>query len=306
MLSEDVRRELAAIAPERDCDRLAELSGLFHTAGSLHLHGRGEFSVHLDVSESAVARRAFRLLRSFGVEAEVRTYRQPTFSRATRYQIHVGGSGRALEVLAEAGVVSASHAPLEVPPKRVVGRGCCRRAYLRGALLGGGSVSGPRSPHLEIRSGARAGAELLVWAAAQEDVILRVHDRGRHASAYAKGVDAIADVLALAGAGDTALALDEHVVVAEARARANRLANADHANLVRSSRAAHAQARAIRRLADTQRLEALRPQLREIAELRLRYPSMSLRELAAKCRPAATKAAVHRRLTKLVRLAADD
>ncbi len=31
-LSDDLRDELAAIAPESDCDRLAELSGLFHVA----------------------------------------------------------------------------------------------------------------------------------------------------------------------------------------------------------------------------------------------------------------------------------
>ena len=41
-LSEDVRNELAAIAPRRECDKLAELSALFHTAGSIHLRGRGE------------------------------------------------------------------------------------------------------------------------------------------------------------------------------------------------------------------------------------------------------------------------
>ena len=34
-LSEDLRNELAAIAPERDCYRLAELSGLAHSAGRL-------------------------------------------------------------------------------------------------------------------------------------------------------------------------------------------------------------------------------------------------------------------------------
>jgi cell division protein WhiA len=306
MLSEDVRRELAAIEPRRDCDRLAELSGLFHTAGRLHLLAHGEFSVHLDVSESAVARRAFGLLRTFAVEAEIRTYRQRAFAGATRYQIHVPGSERALEVLVEAGVLSAPHAPLEAPPRRVVGRACCRGAYLRGALLGGGSVSGPRSPHLEVRSASRAGAELLAWAAAQEDVPLRVHDRGRHALAYAKSAEAIADALALAGAGDTALAIDEHGVVAEARARANRVANADHANLVRSSRAAHAQTRAIRLLGEAGRLQALPQELQEIAELRLRHPSLSLRELAAKCRPPATKAAAHRRLARLVRLASED
>ena len=58
-LSEDLRNELAAIAPRSDCDRLAELSGLFHTAGSVHLRGRGEVSVHLDVADSG--RRAPRV-----------------------------------------------------------------------------------------------------------------------------------------------------------------------------------------------------------------------------------------------------
>ena len=305
-LSDEVRRELAAIEPRRDCDRLAELSGLFHTAGSLHLLGHGEFSVHLDLAESAVARRAVGLVRSFGVEAEIRTYTRHAFERGTRYQLHLPGEPRALEVLNEAGVLSSAHAPLEAPPKRVVGRSCCRRAYLRGALLGGGSVSGPRAAHLEIRTASRAGAELLAWVAAQEDVTLRVHDRGRHAIAYAKGAEPIADILALAGAGDAALAIDEHAVVAEARARANRVANADHANLVRASRAAYSQVQAIRLLEEEGTLERLSASLREIAELRLRHPSLSLRELAAKCRPPATKAAVHRRLSKLVSLAKDD
>ena len=302
-LSEDVRRELAGVEPQKHCDRLAELSGLFHTAGSLHLRGHGEFSVHLDLAESAVARRAFGLVRTFGVEAEIRTYTRHAFDRATRYQLHVAGGSRALEVLHEAGVLSAQHAPLEAPPKKVVGRSCCRRAYLRGALLGGGSVTGPRAPHLEIRTASRAGAELLAWVAQQEEVELRVHDRGRHAIAYAKGAEPIADILALAGAGDAALALDEHSVVAEARARANRIANADHANLVRSSRAAHLQVRAIHQLEADGALARLSPPLREIAELRLRHPSASLRELAAKCRPPATKAAAQRRLAKLVNMA---
>ncbi len=302
-LSDDVRRELATIEPRRRCDRLAELSGLFHTAGSLHLRGRGELAVHVDVSESAVARRAFGLLRQLGVHAEIRTYRQRALAGATRYQIHVSGTEGALAVLVEAGVVSAKHAPLEAPPKRVVGRTCCRRAYLRGAFLGAGSVSGPRAPQLEIRTAGRAGAELVVWAAAREEVRLLVHDRGRHAIAYAKAAESIADLLALVGAGDAALAIDEHGVVAEARASANRLANADHANLRRAGRAAHAQLQAIRSLAETGRLERLPAGLREAAELRLRHPSIPLGELAAKCRPPVSKASMHRRLGRLIALA---
>jgi DNA-binding protein WhiA len=302
-LSEDLRSELAQIAPRADCDRLAELSGLFHSAGRLHLRGRGEVSVHLDVSDSSVARRAFRLLRELGVESEIRTYHRRAFERALRYQLHVVGGEDALRVLNDAGVLDARHAPLERPPRRVVRRSCCRRAYLRGALLGGGSLSGPRSPHLEIRATGLDGAEFLAELATKEGLSLGVLDRGRHAVAYAKGTEAIVDVLSAAGANDAVLVFEERAVVGVTRSRANRLANADHANLVRTSRAAHVQAQAVRRLVEDGRLEQLSPRLREAAELRLRHPSLSLRDLASKCRPPITKAALHQRLTKVVRAA---
>jgi len=297
--SDDVRNELAAVAPRKECDRLAELSGLAHAAGSVHLRGRGEVAVHLDLGSSAVARRAFALLRSFGVASEIRTYTQRAFERPTRYQLHVSGDARALQVLHEAGVLTARLAPLERAPKRVVARSCCRGAYLRGALLGGGSLSGPRAPHLELRAASLAGAEFLAAVAAEEGLELYVTDRGRHAVAYAKGAETIAGVLAAAGASDAVLALEERAVLGATRAAANRLANADHANLVRTSRAAHAQVQALRRLD----LDELPGSLREIAELRLRHPTLSLRELARRCRPSISKASAHRRLRKLVRLA---
>src|SRR5436305_190665 len=82
--SEDIRQELARVAPRRRCDTLAELSALTHTAGSLHLRGHGEIALHLDLSSSAVARRAFQLLRDLGVESEIRTYRQRALAPPTR------------------------------------------------------------------------------------------------------------------------------------------------------------------------------------------------------------------------------
>lgn len=299
-LSDDLRDELAQIAPTRRCCRHAELSALFHASGAWHLRG-GTVAVHLDLAGSAAARRAFALLRDLGVRSEIRTYSRRAFDRATRYQLHVEVDDRALVVLREAGVLSPSGAPLEHPPKRVVGRSCCRGAYLRGAILGAGSLSGPRDPHLELRTTGIEGARFIAILAAREEVKLHVAERRTHAVAYAKGHETIADVLALAGAGDTALRLEEHAVLAGLRADANRLANADEANLVRSARAAHEQVEAINAVG----LDALPEHLVEIAELRLRHPSASLRELAAKARPPITKAAAHRRLREITRLVAN-
>jgi DNA-binding protein WhiA len=302
-LSEEVRSELAAIAPRRQCCRLAELSALVRGAGSIHLRGAGRIALHLELASSAVARRAFALLRSYGVPCEIRAYRQQAFERARRFQIHVDDEARAVQALEESGVLDARLAPRSTPPRRVVARSCCRASYLRGAFLASGSVSGPRNAHLELRSAGVEGAEFLAGLARTEGIPLSVHDRGRHAIAYAKAADAIAELLAFMGAHDAAIRFGESAVVASTKARANRLANADHANIVRASRAADVQVRAIRRLDAAGALDDLPRELRELAALRLRHPTLSLSELARKCRPPATKASAHRRLRKLQRLA---
>jgi cell division protein WhiA len=92
-------------------------------------------------------------------------------------------------------------------------------------------------------------------------------------------------------------------VLAATRSQANRLANADHANLVRTSRAAQAQLRAVERLTRLNRIETLTRQLREIADLRREHPSLSVRELAKKSNPPVSKATAYRRLQKLIYLA---
>ncbi len=302
-LADDVRAELAAIAPTKRCDRLAELSALFHTAGAAHLRGRGAIDLHLDLGSSAAARRAFALLAELRIPSEIRTYVTHSFARATRYQLHVEGAARTLQTLAEAGVLDSEHRPLERPPGRVVARSCCRGAYLRGAFLGAGSLTGPRSPHLEIRTPTMGGASFVRSVCSSEEVRVKVEERPSHARAYAKGWEEIEGYLLAAGVVDAVLGLEERSVVAEMRSEANRLTNADHANLVRTARAAQRQLDAARHLESTGVLEVLPEPLREAARLRLGHPALSLRELAALTSPPATKAAMQRRLARIIALA---
>lgn len=132
---------------------------------------------------------------------------------------------------------------------------------------------------------------------------MAVSERVTHAVAYAKGWEAIESLLATMGASETVLALEERAVVASTREDANRRANADHANLVRTSRAAQAQLEAIAALEHERLLEQLPYELREAAELRRRHPSEPLRELAIRTDPPASRAALHRRLRRLEALA---
>ena len=302
-LVETARAELASTTPTQRCDRLAEISALLHTAGTVHLLGRRKLSFHLDLAESAIARAALGALRSLRIESQIRTYRQRAFKNAMRYQLLIPGSEHALSVLAEAGVVDRDGVPLDRPPGRVVAKACCRSAYLRGAFLGAGSLSGPRSPHLEIRTPSHAGAAFLRTVASSSGVKLRVVDREGGSAAYAKSWESIEGYLSLAGAAETVLRLEERALVADLRGEANRVANADHANLVRQSRAAERQLDAARTLGASGELERTSPSLREAAMLRLKHPSLSMTELARRADPPVTKAAMAGRLARLIDLA---
>ncbi len=201
------------------------------------------------------------------------------------------------DALARPGVLSASGAPLELPPKRVVGRSCCRGAYLRGALLGAGSLSGPRAPHLELRATDREGAGLLAEIAATRGG----RAQGRRAAGPRGGIregrrDDRRSPRARRRERDARSVSTSTPSSPRTRAEANRLANADEANVKRTVDAAQRQLEAIGQLD----LEALPRGLQEIAALRLKHPELSLAELAARCRPPITKAAAHHRMSDAI------
>ena len=234
-----------------------------------YAHGTRAVGIDRIIAESAVARRAYSILKGLRVASGIRTYHRRSFDRAARTQLLVTGSIDAIEVLTQAGVLDHGGLPLDRPPGKVVARPCCRSAYLRGAFLGAGSLSGPGSPHLEVRTPQHAGAAFVRSVASAAGVRLRVADRDSHSIAYAKSWEAIEAYLSVAGAAETVLALEERALVAELRAEANRLANADHANLVRQSRSARTQLDAVELLDDEGLLAVLAPTLLEAAELRL-------------------------------------
>jgi cell division protein WhiA len=303
---EDVRSELCRTLPARPCCRLALLGAVVRTAGSYHLHGRGEVHVEVDVGTHVTARRTVELARGLGAMCEIRSYRAPRLRGPQRFTLVFGSDPRTLQVMHEVGVLGASLAPLPEPPARILARPCCRAVYLRGAFLAGGSVSAPRrAAHLEIRTHDVEGAELLARLAVADGIPLSVRDRGRHAAVYSKRLDAIADLLARIGADDAALLLAEADVVARAKERANRITNCDAANLDRQVAATRRQLAAIERLDAAGELDVLPGPLRAAATLRLEHPDSALQELADLAEPPLAKPTLAARLRRLVERADD-
>jgi hypothetical protein len=113
----------------------------------------------------------------------------------------------------------------------------------------------------------------------------------------------VAGFLAATGAHVAALDVEQQAVVKEVRARANRAANCDSANVRRTGAAASRQLEAIALLERLGRLDHLPEGLREMARVRTENPYANLNELAEAMGEGSTRSAVNHRLRRLVEVA---
>lgn len=279
LVASELKGELARIRPARPCCRRAELLGLLHAAGA---DGRVRTLDH------ATARIAVQLAASIGlpIEAPRHTRAGPLHARG-RHHLEVT-LDRALADRGRPTVVTA----------------CDRRAFLRGVLLGAGSISGgPGGPHVEFVFADRRRATELRRLLAESDVrVSMMRRRGRHV-VYLKGQEQIAGLLQLTGANRALLDFETSRVSRDVRNRLNRLLNAEEANLGRTVRAADRQLQAIARLEAGGELAGLPDGLREAAAQRRRQPDADLDTLASGL--GIGRSAMNHRLRRLVELAAE-
>ena len=184
---------------------------------------------------------------------------------------------------------------------------CCRRAFLRGAFLAGGSVTDPEKRyHLELstthlKASRETGTLLLEMELAAKET-----ERKGSSVLYYKQSESIEDFLTAAGAPVSAMAVMSAKIEKEWRNKANRRVNCDSANVDKTVEAAQEQLAAIRALEERGILQTMPEKLRETAALRREHPEATLSELAELHEPPATKSAVNHRMRKLLATAKEE
>ena len=120
---------------------------------------------------------------------------------------------------------------------------------------------------------------------------------------YFKGSEHIEDLLFFMGAGQSAFRVVDIKIEKDLRNRANRLKNCASANLDKVTKVGVKQAKAIRRIKNKRGFEALPEELKELAQLRMENPDMSLSELAQSLSVPISRSGVNHRLKKLEQMA---
>lgn len=184
---------------------------------------------------------------------------------------------------------------------------CCVSAFLRGAFLACGTVTDPaKDYHLEFSALYRhLAADLAVFLESVCTVKFQpsVTQRKGTYVVYLKGSEQIADLLTYMGASGAAMNLMQAKMLKEVRNYANRKTNFETANIDKTVSASAKQVRAIKKIEGTIGISELPEELREIAQLRMENPEMSLRELGE--RLSISRSGANHRIQRILSIAAD-
>lgn len=263
----------------KDCCCKAELSALIRMNGSLSFSNR-KLVVDIQTENAAIARRIYTLIKKdYDVQVELLVRKKMRLKKNNVYIVRL--SQKAKEILEDLKILEEGFVFAHDISKDLVKKKCCRRSYLRGSFLAGGSVNNPEtsSYHLEIASLYKEHNDALCELMNSFGLNSKTLERKKGYITYLKEAEKITEYLNIIGAVNALLKFEDIRIVRDMRNSVNRLVNCETANLNKTIGAAIRQVENIRYIKESVGLEILPEKLREIAELRVAYQDVTLKEL---------------------------
>lgn len=300
--SADVKNELAHKLDKKKCCQTAELAALLRMGASITLGSNMMLGLSFVTENAAVARKTLTLLKEAGdVQTEVTVSRSQRLKKNNRYALRVVPSPNVRPLMEKLGMLGDAEGALG-RDRALLKKQCCRRAYLRGAFMGGGSINKPEAEcHLEMITGSYAFADTIAGVLKRMGFPAGFTDRKNHYLIYMKDGEAIMDFLSITGAAKALEEFESGRNLKEVRNQVNRLVNCETANLQKTVDAAMYQVECIRRLEEAGELAKQSSALQRTAECRRENPDATLAELAELM--LVTKSCVNHRMRKLVAIA---
>lgn len=186
----------------------------------------------------------------------------------------------------------------------VVRESCCKRAFVRGAFLVGGSITDPEKDyHLEIVTGSDSQADILCSILEDFEIEAKVVARKGNNVVYIKDSEQIAVFLNVMEAHVAMMELENIRILKGVRNDVNRRANCEVANIGKTVAASRRQIEDINFIKEKHGLEKLSEELVYTARLRLEYPEASLSELGRLHEIPVGRSGVNHRLQRLSEIA---
>ena len=302
--SSEIKDEVAKIKVEDYKIILSELAGITPMCGILNFKNN-KISMEYITENAPVARRIFTFLRrSFGFDVEVKNVRSTQLKKNV-FIIYISQDESCRLLLDELKYIKgASVFMINYVPTDLVKTVNEKKAYIRGAFMGSGSITDPKKGyHLEFVSENESNAYFLRDTINEFGLKSKVIMRKEKYIIYIKDSEQISDFLSLIGAYNSVLNYENVRVIKEMRNNVNRIVNCETANLNKTVKSSYDQVEDIKLIEREIGIENLDEDLKVIAKIRLENRSMSLNDIANSLEPKLSKSTVNYRFKKLRRIA---
>ncbi|AAK78493.1 hypothetical protein BJV85_003504 [Clostridium acetobutylicum] len=306
--SSKVKSEVCRYDDYSKGEAIAVLSAVMKASGTLALEGNRKISFKIITENPAIARLIFKLLKKyFDIHTEIMMKKSNSLKKNNVYVVSITEDMGVRELLKTVGVMKNEDGIVTLSydiPEFVVKDDESRKMYIRGAFLGGGSVSNPEKMyHLEFVTHNEDYASNLRDLINTYGLNSKVIQRKNSYVVYIKEGEQVVDLLNIIGAHSSLLELENIRIIKEMRNNINRLVNCETANLSKTVNASVRQIESIKLIEKQIGLSRLPENLREVAKLRLNYPDESLKELGKMLEPPVGKSGVNHRLRKIEKIA---
>lgn len=305
--SSKVKGEICRYLEMSKEEALAEISAIMKVSGTIAFSGR-ELKFRITTENPASARLAFTLLKEyFDVHSKLMVKKSNSLKKNNIYMVVIEESMGVRELLIKTGILKEDEGLMSLDysiGEKFIDSEEKKRAYIRGAFIGGGSISNPeKNYHLEFVTHSQEYSEDLCKIINSFGLNSKVIQRKNSYIIYIKEGEQIVDLLNIIGAHTALLEIENIRIIKEMRNNVNRLVNCETANLSKTVNAAVRQVESIKLIEREIGLARLPKNLREIAELRLKFPDESLKELGEMLEPKVGKSGVNHRLRKIEKIA---
>lgn len=298
----EVLEEIAKVAEEDPELLLAEFIGFITVGGYIRL-GRSGPELIIKVPRPVSARRIIKTVRTlFNVEIEPVIQVENAFEKW--YEVAFKGE-EIFSRLEQLGLLSGLNGiNVRAISKHYQKKKPLINAFLRGVFLVGGYVQHPRQGRdLEIAFPDEETQKLIADFFKSEGFKAGLRYRKHKYYIYLKNYEDIKNFLRRVGAQNSSFKFEEQQTFNEMKNYVNRQVNFEKANVQRMVNSAFRQIEAILTVEKIIGINNLTPALREAANLRLKYPELSLEELAKKAKTRLTKSGLSHRLKRIQKLA---
>ena len=275
--TQDIKQEIANAELKKHCEK-AQLCALIQLTGSLTI-SNGGWGLLIRSENPTTAKRVVFLLKDlYSVNTNLQVGKKTNLKKNNVYTIETDEKVR--EILEDLTLMNQGNIQSH-PSAEVVSKECCAKNYLAGAFLAYGSCNDPQNTnyHLEISLARIEHANFIVKLISRFDMQAKIVKRRSRYVVYMKKADYISDFLALIGAHDSMMRFEDERIARDLRNSMSRMDNCEIANEQKIIRAGERQVDYINKIVETGNFKKLPDKLKNVADIRLRYPESSLNEL---------------------------